>query len=220
MVAIASAYVPSIKIDKSEIGLDDPDEKLKAIDKTLGTDCYQTKEAIKHAVTQEIDTKVIHGSGTDRSEVAGEATEFVVEAVVGTKGTGAAVKAVKGSKLANKLAQSQKLMNAMNKAKQLPKALKGIMRVKGILKCVKKYSAEDINKWWKEHGCVHPPYKPGTEVQELELLKDKKIVRVFDDENSGMKGGWMMDAKEIKGLTPNKYRKNLLYHKNRSTFVM
>ena len=64
-------------------------------------------------------------------------------------------------------------------------------------------SAEDVNKWWKEKmGYSEPPYKPGTIVQEIELVENNTFVRVYDGENSGMYGGWFMQADDIKGLNP------------------
>ncbi len=39
-------------------------------------------------------------------------------------------------------------------------------------------------------------------MDEIELLVNKKFVRVYDGEISGKKGGWLMEKSEIKGLTP------------------
>lgn len=64
--------------------------------------------------------------------------------------------------------------------------------------------AEDVNNWWKEEmGYSEPPYKPGTNTHEIELMEKTTFVRVYDGENSGMYGGWLMKAEDIKSLTPS-----------------
>lgn len=45
------------------------------------------------------------------------------------------------------------------------------------------------------------PYKPRTMVDEIELKENIIFVRVYDGEVSGMYGGWVMKAADIKGLT-------------------
>ena len=76
-------------------------------------------------------------------------------------------------------------------------------------KIIETSSAEEVNNWWKQKGYDHPPYKPGTIVKEIELTTQKKFVRVYDGNVSGKYGGWVMNAKDIKGLSPkqiqNKY---------------
>lgn len=47
-----------------------------------------------------------------------------------------------------------------------------------------------------------PSYTPGTVTKEIELVSNKKFVRVYDGTNSKMYGGWVMDADDIAGLTP------------------
>lgn len=83
--------------------------------------------------------------------------------------------------------------------------------VNGIkAKNIKKHSAEEANKWWKDvMGYENPPYKPGTETTIFEVAEDTKFVRVYDGEHSRQGGGWFMKAEDIEGLTPkqiqNKY---------------
>jgi hypothetical protein len=68
-------------------------------------------------------------------------------------------------------------------------------------------SAESTNTWWKDTmGYNHPPYKPGTIVNEFELARNTTFVRVYDGDVSGMYGGWVMRAEDIKGLTPAQIR--------------
>ena len=68
---------------------------------------------------------------------------------------------------------------------------------------VKQYhSAESVNEWWKKQGYNNPPYTEKTVVQEIILKEDTTFVRVYDGEVSGMYGGWVMNADDIRGLTP------------------
>ena len=47
-----------------------------------------------------------------------------------------------------------------------------------------------------------PPYTPKTVVQDITLDCDTIFVRVYDGNISGLRGGWVMCAEDIKGLTP------------------
>ena len=67
---------------------------------------------------------------------------------------------------------------------------------------VKSSTAEEINDWWNEKGYNNPPYKPGTTVHDVVLNKDVSFVRVYDNEFSSLKGGWIMRPEDIKGLSP------------------
>ena len=68
---------------------------------------------------------------------------------------------------------------------------------------IKQYhSAESVNEWWSKQGYDNPPYTEKTVVQEITLKEDITFVRVYDGENSGMYGGWVMNANDIRGLTP------------------
>ncbi|MCR5261183.1 MAG: hypothetical protein K6C94_05030 [Candidatus Gastranaerophilales bacterium] len=59
------------------------------------------------------------------------------------------------------------------------------------------------NTWWKEEmGYENPPYLPKSKVQHIELNEDTKFCRVYDGENSGMYGGWVIKHSDIEGLTP------------------
>ncbi len=72
---------------------------------------------------------------------------------------------------------------------------------------IKKVTAEETNSWWKNvMGYSNPPYKPGTMVEEIKLEKDTTFVRVYDGKVSGMYGGWVMKAEDIKGLTPKQIK--------------
>ncbi|MBC2201707.1 hypothetical protein HCX59_10685 [Listeria welshimeri] len=74
--------------------------------------------------------------------------------------------------------------------------------MKNNIKVNKYESAESVNNWWKIQGYNQPPYTPKTIVQEITLLEDTKLVRVYDGVESGLYGGWVMRAEDIKGLTP------------------
>ena len=74
--------------------------------------------------------------------------------------------------------------------------LKDKVEVKGY------HSSESVNEWWASKGYENPPYTEKTVVQEITLKEDTTFVRVYDGENSGLYGGWVMKAEDIKGLTP------------------
>ncbi len=72
---------------------------------------------------------------------------------------------------------------------------------------VKETTAEETNAWWHEEmNYDKDPYLAGSKVQHVRLEEDTKFVRVYDGKNSGMKGGWMMKASDIEGLTPEQIR--------------
>ena len=78
-------------------------------------------------------------------------------------------------------------------------------RIKGLESSIKiksSVSSEEINRWWATQGYVEPPYTAGTSVQIIELTEEVKFVRVYDGENSGLYGGWLMKPEDIQGLTP------------------
>ena len=63
-------------------------------------------------------------------------------------------------------------------------------------------SAESVNDWWANNGYDRQPYTPKTVVQDITLDCDTIFVRVYDGNISGLRGGWVMCAEDIKGLTP------------------
>lgn len=69
------------------------------------------------------------------------------------------------------------------------------------------FTAEEVNESLKS---VDPnyiaPYQPGTEVKELELQQDTTFVRYYDNKNSSLYGQWMMEEKDVRGLTPEQIR--------------
>lgn len=75
--------------------------------------------------------------------------------------------------------------------------------MKNNVKINKYESAESVNDWWKvEKGYENPPYTSKTVVQDIHTLSDETFVRVYDGDVSGLKGGWLMKADDVKGLTP------------------
>ncbi|WP_445494832.1 hypothetical protein [Photorhabdus sp. SF281] len=68
-------------------------------------------------------------------------------------------------------------------------------------KPIKEVTATEVNNWWKSQGYEQPPYTPGTTVKEFELAANTQFVRVYDGTHSQMRGGWMMKAEDIKGLS-------------------
>jgi len=68
---------------------------------------------------------------------------------------------------------------------------------------IEETTGDATNKWWQEEmGYENPPYLPKSKVQHIELKEDTKFCRVYDGENSGMYGGWVMKASDLEGLTP------------------
>lgn len=118
-----------------------PEQRLKDFDSVFGTDLAPTHEAIGDAIADGWDKKVINGTTEERSEVAGQVIEGVLEAVVGTKGAGAAVKGVTSAgkfvmgadRMAEITAAIAKLQKAM-KLEALAGKVKGIFKVGSKLK--------------------------------------------------------------------------------------
>ncbi len=63
------------------------------------------------------------------------------------------------------------------------------------------HTAKSVNDWWAKQGYDNPPYAENTIIQVITLKEDIVFVRVYDGEISGMYGGWVMNANDIKGLT-------------------
>lgn len=68
-------------------------------------------------------------------------------------------------------------------------------------------TGDEVNKWWRdEMNYPNPPYLPKSKVQHIKLDEDTKFVRVYDGENSGMYGGWIMKESDVAGLTPEEIK--------------
>jgi hypothetical protein len=132
--------------------------------------------------------------------------------------TGKIVEGIKEIKAGNRLLKGMDLtadeLKILNKAGYFDDVAK-IEKVSGLdyldnqlgsmknnVKVNKYESAESVNNWWKKQGYSQPPYTPKTVVQEITLLEDTKFVRVYDGVESGLYGGWIMRAEDVKGLTP------------------
>ena len=113
-----------------------PEQRLRDFDSVFGTDLAPTHEAIGDAIADGWDKKVVNGTTEERSEVAGQVIEGVLEAVVGTKGAGAAVKGITtagkfvigADRLAEITAAIAKLQKAM-KLDALASKVTGIFKV-------------------------------------------------------------------------------------------
>ncbi len=62
----------------------------------------------------------------------------------------------------------------------------------------KECTSEEANSWWNNYNGSKPPYKPNTKVYEVKLKRDTSFVRVYNGNESQMKGGWVMDKKALK----------------------
>jgi predicted ribonuclease toxin of YeeF-YezG toxin-antitoxin module len=79
-------------------------------------------------------------------------------------------------------------------------------KLKKIVKINRYESSASVNEWWKKRGYSYPPYSKKTVVQDITLQANHKFVRVYDGETSGLKGGWVMDVEDIRGLTPEQIK--------------
>ncbi|MGN0018590.1 MAG: hypothetical protein ACI37S_06080 [Candidatus Gastranaerophilaceae bacterium] len=75
-------------------------------------------------------------------------------------------------------------------------------KIDGKYKIIEKIPTELANDEWKNRGYMDCPYKKGQHANIIELTKDTVFVRVYDKENSGMKGSWVMNLNDIKNKTP------------------
>lgn len=63
-------------------------------------------------------------------------------------------------------------------------------------------STRNINSAEANEGFGKPPFAADKPVIEGKLAEDTKFVRLYDGENSGQMGRWMMPESEVSGLTP------------------
>lgn len=98
-------------------------------------------------------------------------------------------------------------MAGINFSKPAEKA-EGVNYTEGInCTVVKESTGDEVNQWWQEEmDYDNPPYLPKSKVQEIELQEDTKFCRVYDGENSGMFGGWVMKPEDIEGLSPEEIK--------------
>lgn len=62
-------------------------------------------------------------------------------------------------------------------------------------------TAEQINEFWRLQGYTNPPYMVNSVVKEFTLAETTQFVRVYDNSTSFMRGGWVMKADDVTGLT-------------------
>ena len=80
--------------------------------------------------------------------------------------------------------------------------LAGFGKVVSSQKILGQHSSKKVNDSFKKLYNYDPPYKTKTKVSVYELKETTNFVRVYDGENSRMKGSWLMKAEDIVGLTP------------------
>ena len=80
--------------------------------------------------------------------------------------------------------------------------LVGIGKLVSSQKILGQHSSKKVNDSFKKLYNYDPPYKTKTKVTVYELKETTNFVRVYDGENSRMKGSWLMKAEDIVGLTP------------------
>ena len=149
------------------------------------------------AAVSEMISDFDNGTLNKKARMIGRLVGEILICVIGDKGVKYAIEGIqtvaKNSKFINALIQSE--------GKTALRMVEGAAEAR-IFKIIKETPAEEVNKWWKEvMKYDNPPYKPGTIVKEIELTDKTTFVRVYDREKSGMYGGWVMKAEDIKGLT-------------------
>lgn len=112
-----------------------PTQRLQDFDKTFGTELNQTHEAIGNAISSTWDEKVLNGTAAERSELAGQTAEMVLEAIVGSKGAGAVAKgSMAGAKMALGAERVAEIAESIAKLRQAVKLENLAAKVKGIFK--------------------------------------------------------------------------------------
>ncbi len=71
----------------------------------------------------------------------------------------------------------------------------------------KSVPAEKVNHWFNKSLNYDPPYKEGTTVKTYKLKNNTKFVRVYDGIESRMKGSFLMNPEDIKGLSAYQIQK-------------
>lgn len=67
-------------------------------------------------------------------------------------------------------------------------------------------TAEQLNGFWRLQGYTNSPYMASIVVKEFTLAEKTQFVRVYDNTNSFMSGGWIMKAEDVAGLTAQKIK--------------
>lgn len=75
-------------------------------------------------------------------------------------------------------------------------------KIDGKYKVIGEMPTKQANEEWAARGYTEMPYKDGQTAQIIELTKETKFVRVFDNENSYKAGSWLMKYDDVKGKTP------------------
>lgn len=115
-----------------------PEMRLVAFDSVFKTNLADTDMAMKLALAEAVDQKLINGTEVEHHEFIGQAMAAVLEAAVGTKGTTLVVKGVaQGGKAALGLQRYAALVNRMNQFRNSLKwskfkDIRGIFRKKKI----------------------------------------------------------------------------------------
>lgn len=75
-------------------------------------------------------------------------------------------------------------------------------KIEGKYKVIGEMPTAEVNKEWAARGYTDMPYKDGQNATILELTKDCKFVRTYDNKNSFKAGSWVMKYDDVKGLSP------------------
>ena len=112
-----------------------PEERIANFDKRMNTDLTTTHEAIKQAASDFWDKKIENGTAAESGVMIGEASEFVLELLIGGKGINNVIKAVKGtSAVANLSEKTAKAISTISQFVKTSKLAKFAKSIKGIFK--------------------------------------------------------------------------------------
>lgn len=75
-------------------------------------------------------------------------------------------------------------------------------KIEGKYKVIGEMPTAEANKEWASRGYTDMPYKEGQKATIIELTKDCKFVRTYDNKNSFKAGSWLMKYDDVKGLSP------------------
>lgn len=166
------------------------EERIASFDKDMGTDLTSTHEGLKKAASDFYNKKIENGTWAEGEVMAGEAMEFALELVAGSKGTGALVKGVKGSaafaSASEKLSKAITTINEFVKASKLGKLAKSI---KGIFKVGRRLKIRGVTFDDFLASCKFPTDELANKAWDLFCKEDwKGLEKLFNDNK--LNGGW------------------------------
>jgi hypothetical protein len=184
-----------------------PEVKLQAFDDTFGTDLNKTHQAIGNAISDTWDKKVVNGTTEERSELAGQTLEMVIEAVAGSKGAGLVAKgAMTGAKMAIGAERIAEIASTITKLRQALKLEELAGKVMGIFKVGRKLAREKLID------------DVAAKAEEL-IQKAKQGIPGFSNKKNGPCLSGVYDPKTKKTFFGQNFEKNVKGNKEYADFV-